>query len=294
MRRAAIEACSISAALARCAPRPVQCHCRMERPLELAQFVISVFQLTNSRGRAAPNVNIEYQETDSDVQWRITCGGSRAYAVRVGEDLDQDIGDQAADSHFMIRRVTSALLIAGFGLYRYSAVGRLFLSGVYGDVTWRSQLDADGVVTSYEESEVARFYDWFEAISKNVVLMRAADDARAALADPHEALVFVYRGLEWIKDGLKLSWDQLAEDIEVVPSELRDLKKSANVDTGVRHASRSGKKMRADANNYMTWVAGLFDAINAGRSRLEPGFEQMSPDEVVHAVMHAAPLDPYP
>ena len=260
----------------------------------MSRFVISVFQVTNRRGYLVPSVTIEYQERDSDTQWRITCGGSRAYAVRVGDTLSQDVAEQAADSHFMIRRVASALLLAGLGRFDFSPVGRLFFDGVHGDVTWRTQHDLEERTHEYGEEEIAAFYDWYEALCAHTILRRAADDAYAALGDPHEALVFVYRGMEWIRTGLKISWDEFATDIGAAPAELEGLRKSANVETGVRHASRSGKKMRADVHNYVTWVAGLFDAINAARARLEPDFDPMSADEVVHAIMHAAPLNPYP
>ncbi len=67
-----------------------------------------------------------------------------------------------------------------------------------------------------------------------------------------------------------------------------------NVDYGVRHASRSGEKLRANIHNYGTWVCNLIDAINATRARLEPGYEIAEPQTVADAVVLAVPVDPYP
>ena len=103
----------------------------------------------------------------------------------------------------MMRRVTSALLLSGFGLYRYSAAGRIVLEGVYGEVDWGTQLDLEEFRDDYAEADIERFYDWYRAISTHTVLRRASDDAYAALADPHEALVFVYRGFEWIQERFR-------------------------------------------------------------------------------------------
>jgi hypothetical protein len=88
-------------------------------------------------------------------------------------------------------------------------------------------------------------------------------------------------------------WEDLAADVGVAVSDLRSFKKLANVDYGVRHASRSGQKLRADTANYLTWVCGLIDAICATRSRLEPGYKPLGPEEVARVVMAAVPLEPY-
>ena len=126
------------------------------------------------------------------------------------------------------------------------------------------------------------------------MLRRAAADAHSALSYPHEAGSFVYRGLEWLVVGEGRSWDDLAEDIGVSKSEVRDFKKLVNVGYGVRHASRSGAKLRADMDNYATWVCGLIDAINAARSRLDPAYEVAAPEVVAEAVGLAMPVNPYP
>ncbi|MCX5638865.1 MAG: hypothetical protein NTX52_14405, partial [Planctomycetota bacterium] len=68
---------------------------------------------------------------------------------------------------------------------------------------------------------------------------------------------------------------------------MRELKKTANHQTGVRHATPDGSKMRADPENYGTWVCALLDAINAARCRLDKQFHRMSPEQVSNAVMMA-------
>ena len=76
-------------------------------------------------------------------------------------------------------------------------------------------------------------------------------------------------------------------------SQVRDFKKLVNVDNGVRHASRSGAKLRADAENASLWVCALIDALNATRARLEPGYKVATPETVAEAVVAAVPIDPY-
>jgi hypothetical protein len=77
-------------------------------------------------------------------------------------------------------------------------------------------------------------------------------------------------------------------------ADVRAFKKLSNVDYGVRHASRSGKKLRADLDNYGTWVCGLIDALNATRARLDSGYKVAEPTVVAEAVVRAIPFDPYP
>jgi hypothetical protein len=106
-------------------------------------------------------------------------------------------------------------------------------------------------------------------------------------------LIYVYRGLEWLVEGLGIDWKELAKDLGASVSELRELKKTANVETGARHASKSGLKMRPDTRNYYSWVCALFDGINGARARLEPGFKPMSPKDVATAVGKALVMEPY-
>ena len=90
-----------------------------------------------------------------------------------------------------------------------------------------------------------------------------------------------------------MTWDDLAKDVGVSVNEIRDLKKTANVDTGVRHAAKTGIKMRASPDNYGSWVCGLLDAINTARARMEPGFVKMTAEQVGQAGARAIPAVPY-
>jgi len=261
----------------------------------MTEFAITVFRLTNQRGYFVPCLNIGYLERDTGLEWRITCGGTRAYFVRFGSKVSDNTAAESADSHFMANRVTGSLLMAGAGLFQPEAMGRLFFRGVEGAVTWTSQLDVAGRSCDKEPCVlVERVYDWYKAICDHKLLRRAVDDAHLALSHSHEALIFVYRGLEWLKLGQGIEWAQLANDMGGTEDDLRELKKTANYETGVRHATPSGSKMRALADNYGTWVCGLIDAINAARSRLDPAFKRMGPDEVGNAVLKAMPVVPYP
>ena len=106
--------------------------------------------------------------------------------------------------------------------------------------------------------------------------------------------MFIYRGFEWLEEGLNVDKKQLAEALGVRLEDLKQLGKLANAETGVRHASTAGVKMRADVETYGTWAAGLIDAINFGRAQLETGFRPMSPAEVANVLKVAVRLQPYP
>ena len=261
----------------------------------MTDFAISVFKLTNLRGYTVPPLNVIYIERDTKNEWRMTCGGTRAYLVRFGNSIEDCQVEQAADSHFMIRRITSSLLIGGAGLFQAEAMGRILFKGVEGSVTWDSQLDRpDPLCKAPSDEIIDSVHDWCSAICQNDPLRRAVDDAHMALTYPYEALVFVYRGLEWLKISQKLGWKDLANDIGVPMKHLSELKKTANYQTGVRHATQKGNKMRALPGNYGSWVCALLDAINAARCRLDKDFQRMSPEQVSNVVMRAMPVVAYP
>jgi len=88
--------------------------------------------------------------------------------------------------------------------------------------------------------------------------------------------------------------EEMANALGVEHSHYKELGKIANVKTGVRHASPSGSKIRADAVTYSTWMCGLVDGINYARSKIEQGFVRMTPKEVATAMTIAVLLDPYP
>jgi len=110
---------------------------------------------------------------------------------------------------------------------------------------------------------------------------------------PTEAFVFIYRGFEWVEDGLKISKRELAEGIGVPLKNLKQLGELANVESGVRHASKRGTKLRANLENYSTWIAGLVDAINLARNRVDPEFVPMTAKEVADALSVAVKIHPY-
>jgi hypothetical protein len=194
----------------------------------------------------------------------------------------------------MIRRITSSLLLGGVGLFQPEPKGRLLFNGVEGQVTWDCHLDQpDPKPETIPEAVIKRVTGWCQALSAHNVLRRAADDVHLALSHPHEALVYIYRGFEWLVVGQGMKWDDIAADCGVPAANIHELKKAANVDTGVRHATKSGRKLRAIRDNYGTWACGLFEAINAARERLEPNYTRMTPQEVADAVFRAIPPVPY-
>jgi hypothetical protein len=238
-------------------------------------------------------LQVQYDEKDSHIHWYLISGGTRGYTARFG-DLDVDSPDQAADSHFMMRRVTTALLLGGAGLFQSSAVGRLSFKGLDHRVEWSTQIDQSDVAPPTESPDVqAAVGDWFRAICGSTVLRRAGDDAHIALTHPHEAYVYVYRGLEWIKEGLSISWQEIAADIGCSEKDIREFKKTANFNSGVRHASQTGGKLRANAEGYSLAVAALFDAIFGARKRLDPAFVPLPPEKRAEAIMKAIPIVAY-
>lgn len=261
----------------------------------MSDMAITNFRISNQRGYPVPALNFQYHEKDTGQDWWVTCGGTRGYFVRVGNRLADDLSEQAADSHFMAQRVTTSLLMGGAGLFSAQAMGRVIFRNIEGDITWTTHLDnSDPTDVKDEKKLVESIMDWFGAICESHILRRAAQDACSALASPHEALVFVYRGLEWIKLGQKLKWEQIAKDLGITEKELKEFTRTANHETGVRHATATGQKMRADLHTYATWVCALLDAINATRARLEKDFKPMSSEEVASAVWKATPFVPYP
>lgn len=149
------------------------------------------------------------------------------------------------------------------GLFQAETSGRLFIRNVQGDISWTSYFDWPAPADQPAPASADRVNDWFAAISRHTILRRAAADAHLALSNPHEAVVFAYRGLEWLVVGRNISWDELAAEIGAPAASLRDLKKMANVDFGLRHATSTGIKARANLGTSGSAVALLFDAINA-------------------------------
>jgi hypothetical protein len=260
----------------------------------MADSVVSVYRVTNNRGLRVPAFQVDYHERESDVAWEMVFGGSRAYLARFGGKLDRNLDEQALESHFMARRFTSSLLLGGAGLFQAEAVGRLMFTDIKGEIHWTAQLDRKEIAAPKASEEItAAVLDWYGALCDHTILRRAADDAYLALRHPHETYIFVYRGLEWLKEGLGVDWAQIARDIGVPLKDLGEFKKLANHETGVRHASKSGKKLRANAEDSAIAVCNLFDAIWAARKRIDSKWEGSSPEKRSEAVMMAAPLEVY-
>lgn len=239
----------------------------------MTDFVLTTAQLISNRGYGCPRLNINYIEKGTDAQWFITAGGTRCYLVKTShKTIEGDVEDNAADSHFMARRLTTALLYGGAGLFNAQMVGRQLFRGVEGSVTWSSHLEIIDPDTKTDAKVVADIEDWYGTIVGNNMLRRAADDTHLALNHPDEALVFVYRGLEWLKIGQSLSWEDVAKDIGCTAKDLDDLKRLANPDGGVRHANKNGVKLRTDVGNYSSWVCALVDAVISARVRLGQGY----------------------
>ncbi len=256
----------------------------------MTDMVMSIFEFQNARGHAVPHFQFQYKEADTGNEWKIDCGGTRGYFGQFVSKLDDNLEAHAADSHFGVQRVLTALFISGFGLFESKAVGRIFIKDLKGNFTYYSQVNTREPYEKIKKLEATHsLFDWLPAICAHNVLRRALDDAYLALQHPHEAFVFVYRGFEWIRTSFNLSWEDVASDVGVSVADIKELGKLANYETGIRHASKSGKKLRADPVNYGTWVCGLVDAVNAARKRLEPKFERMDAKAVAAVIKAACP-----
>jgi len=238
--------------------------------------------------------NFGYMEKETATDWRLTCGGTRAYTVRHATPLNRDMDEQAADSHFMIRRVTAALLMSGFGLFQAESVGRVLFTDVWGEeVHWTPQFDhTHPELGRMAEKDTDTLYGWIQA-ALHTYLRRAAEDAHTAHVNPHEALVFVYRSLEWLVEGMGFTWDGIAKELGGTKMIFVSLRKPPIVETDVRHASKSGMKLRASPENYGTWVAGLFDMINTVRAKVEPGHVNVAGKEGANLLSRAIPHVPF-
>ncbi|MDA4848615.1 hypothetical protein [Hoeflea poritis] len=263
------------------------------------RFVCSVFALTGHAGYFAPGFNIRYDEKDIGNTTFITGGGTRLYLSRVGDNLDQSGDAQAADSHFMADRVVAGLLISGAGLFRAFPMGRIFVDTPVEKLRWHSQIDlqpfySERVRAVYDAFDENEFASWFQFICENIPVRRALHDAVQAINNPVEAFVYIYRGFEWLKKGLNLSWDEIAGDIGVTTKQIKAVGQIANDESGVRHASRSGEKQRASLETYSTWIAGLIDAIESARARVDKSYTASDSKQIAEKLKVAIQYDPYP
>ena len=262
-------------------------------------LVCSVFELTSKSGYFMPEFNIRYDERNTGNSCFLTGGGTRLYVNRVGGNLDQSSDAQAADSHFMVDRVVSALLVGGAGLFWANPKGRVFVRTANEALSWTSQIDPEpfyservrAIHSAFNEQE---FGSWFQFICQNTPIRRALHDTVQAIKNPVEAFVYIYRGFEWLKDGLELSWDDIASDVGVTTKQIKEVGQIANDETGVRHASKSGVKQRASLETYGTWIAGLLHAIEAARARIDQEYVSSGPERIAEKLKAAVQYDPYP
>lgn len=262
-------------------------------------FVCSVFELVSKTGYLVPGFNVRYDERDTGVSWFLTGGGTRVYTTRVGMDLDQSTDAQAADSHFMIDRLVCALLVGGAGLFWATPKGRIFVEAPLEKISWDSQVDltpfySERVRAVHDAFDNDEFAGWLKFICENTPFRRALHDAVQALKDPVEAFVYIYRGFEWLKKGLSLSWDDIASDVGVTKKQIKVLGQIANDESGVRHASKSGDKQRASLETYSTWIAGLIDAIESARGRIDDTYNPSDAKRIAEKLKVAVQYDPYP
>lgn len=265
----------------------------------ISTFVSSVFELMNTAGYFVPGFNIQYDERDTGNAYFITGGGTRLYITRVGDNLEQSRDAQAADSHFIADRVIAALLISGAGLFWANSRGRIFLEAPVDTLRWDSQVDlqpfySDRVCAVYDAFDEDEFASWFRFICENTSVRRALHDAVQAIKDPVEAFVYIYRSFEWLKKGLNLSWGEIASDVGVTTKQIKEMGRIANDETGVRHASKSGVKQRASLLTYGTWIAGLIDAIESARARIDKSYTASDSKRIAEKLKVALQCYPYP
>ena len=177
-------------------------------------------------------------------------------------------------------------------------MGRIFVDTPVETLQWHSQIDLEpfyservrAVHDAFDEKE---FGSWFEFICQNTPVRRALHDVVQAVNNPVEAFVYIYRGFEWLKKGLNLSWKDIASDVGVTTKQIKAVGQIANDDSGVRHASKSGEKQRASLETYSTWIVGLVDAIEAARARVDKSYTASDPKRISEKLKVAMQYDPY-
>jgi hypothetical protein len=198
--------------------------------LEMPDVVTSIFRLENDRGLLVPKFDINYIERDTDIQWFINCGGTRAYLIRIGSELGSDFEDECADSHFMVNRVVISLFLGGLGLFKAKAMGRILFKDIGSEeLRFTSHVDLQDIEEKEEKQNIEYFTDWYKFICLNDLFRRAADDAYSALLNPVESTFHIYRGMEWLLKAGNIGWRELAEDIGVTFNQIKEFKRIANV-----------------------------------------------------------------
>lgn len=216
-------------------------------------------------------LQFDYLEKDTDNYWRIWVAVDRVYLYRMGQELssrDAEMRNMEAD--LMVRRLECALLLARKGIFQFKcmAVWR------FGDVEFKDTSTVTCALRNVEAShDTDVIIDWFNAFSRLTLIRRAADDAYMASIMRQEAIFFIYRGFEWLKKALSVSWDDLGNAVDVPQNNINNLKKIANNrEKAARHAVESGYRVHFEDEILPTWVYGLLHGIVHARCQIDPEF----------------------
>ena len=261
----------------------------------MSYLVVSLFNIKNGYGYLIPKIKINYIEKDTGCEWVINCGGTRGYFFRTGEQIGEDLTEQAVDSHFMVNRITTSLFLGGCGLFKAEAQGRIVFKNIETDrLKFSSHLNLANVTDQNDDKNmIHEIGDWYKFICQNIFFRRAADDAYHSLLNPIEADFYIYRGMEWLLRGCNIGWRELADDIGITFEEMKKFKKQVNVEFGQRHGIGTGKKKRAILKNCTSLVADfLFGFCNA-RKRIDKSFLGYTPEKTARIVERSIPVNPY-
>ena len=224
--------------------------------------------------KTAPRLLFDYLESDTGNYWRIWLAVDRVYLYRMGQELisrDEEMRNMEAD--LMVRRLECALLLAQSGIFRFKCTSRWR----FNDIEFKDTSIVSCDITGTANTKVTKkIVDWFYAFSRFTFIRRAAEDAYLASIMKPEAIFFVYRGFEWLKKALNVSWDNLGQAVDVPQDNIKHLKKIANnPDEAARHASDTGYKVHFGEEVLPTWVYGLLHGIVHARRQLDPEFSAL-------------------
>ena len=123
-------------------------------------------------------------------------------------------------------------------------LGRIFIAVPVETLRWESQVDlepyySERVRAVHDAFDKDEFGSWFEFICENTPIRRTLHDAVQAINNPVEAFVYIYRGFEWLRKGLKLSWNDIANDVGVSAKQIKVVGQIANDESGVLTRSKA-------------------------------------------------------